>query len=294
MSKRIQKSVHGYFSKLKQHAPHVHLPSKSITSSTNWILSGCKYPKTPSFAIDKKANEVPCPREGHAATLSDVDRFLLENFSSLFCDEKKMNNNNDDDDDDDNKKKIDGRHYDDESTNGFLFESPRLIGPMPEIRTSQRFFVSHSTSSSLVEEAQSIASTFEEVRSTTTTTTSTSTTATNFKESIRTSTEIKGVPLPDESIAVLTYSPDPYNDFRQSMEEMVEARLNQNQSIDWDFMEELLFCYLKLNEKKSYRYILSAFVDLTASLKRNSDKTPARERHIPAKSVRRKKKNGLV
>ncbi|PIA65090.1 hypothetical protein AQUCO_00100520v1 [Aquilegia coerulea] len=286
MSKKIQKSVHGYFSKLKQHAPHVHLPSKSITNSTNWILSGCKYPKTPSFAIDKKADEVPGPGEGHAATLSDVDRFLLENFSSLFCDEKKKNNNNDDEDD--KKKKIyEGHHDDHENTNGFSFESPRLIGPMPEIRTSQRFFVSHSTSSSLVEEAQSIASTSEEVQSSNTSST------TDFKESIRSSTEIKGVPLPNESIAVLTYSPDPYNDFRQSMEEMIEARLNQNQSIDWDFMEELLFCYLKLNDKKSYRYILSAFVDLTASLKQNNDKTPARERHIPTKGDRRKKRNGV-
>lgn len=74
----------------------------------------------------------------------------------------------------------------------------------------------------------------------------------------------------EDCIALLTVSPSPYQDFRRSMQEILEARINNNQRVDWDFLEELLFCYLRLNEKKQYRYILSAFVDLIVVLRQNS------------------------
>ncbi|KAL2904789.1 Transcription repressor OFP14 [Bienertia sinuspersici] len=54
------------------------------------------------------------------------------------------------------------------------------------------------------------------------------------------------------------------------MQEMLDAKINSNQRVDWDFLEELLFCYLRLNEKKQYRYILSAFVDLVVALRQIS------------------------
>ncbi|KAF9612845.1 hypothetical protein IFM89_004255 [Coptis chinensis] len=288
MSKRLQKSLHDYLSKFKIRTPHVHIPkrisSKRITNSTNWVLSGCKHPKTPSFDIDEQATH---GREKGAATLSDIDQFLFENFSSLYC----YDNNSDGDEEDEKERKQEQDN--DQKSNGFLFDSPRLnIDVVPEIRSSNRFFVSPGTSSSLVEEARSSASTLEELQSITHT--ASSSTSLDFKGSIRSSTEIKGVSLPDESIAVLTYSPDPCSDFRQSMEEMIEARLNQNQSIDWDFMEELLFCYLKLNDKKSYKYILGAFVDLTVSLRQSNDKTPAKEHQIPTKGERRRRNRDVT
>ncbi|CAI9779969.1 unnamed protein product [Fraxinus pennsylvanica] len=74
---------------------------------------------------------------------------------------------------------------------------------------------------------------------------------------------------PEDFFTVLTYSPSPYDDFRQSMHEMIQARLENNGKVDWEFMEELLFCYLNVNAKKSYRYILSAFVDLVLVLREN-------------------------
>ncbi|XP_027184179.1 zinc-finger homeodomain protein 2-like [Coffea eugenioides] len=43
-------------------------------------------------------------------------------------------------------------------------------------------------------------------------------------------------------------------------------------------MEELLFCYLNLNDKKSYRFILRAFVDLIVVLRENSSGAPAKSR----------------
>ncbi|TYH45460.1 hypothetical protein ES332_D11G266400v1 [Gossypium tomentosum] len=54
----------------------------------------------------------------------------------------------------------------------------------------------------------------------------------------------------NECIVVLTYPPDLHNDFRRSMQNMVEMMLKHNSNIDWDFMEELVFCYLNLNDKK--------------------------------------------
>ncbi|KAF7123669.1 hypothetical protein RHSIM_Rhsim12G0198200 [Rhododendron simsii] len=66
----------------------------------------------------------------------------------------------------------------------------------------------------------------------------------------------------DDFITILKYSLSRYNGFKNSMEEMIEAGLNDRGRVDWEFLEVLLFCYLDLNEKKSYKYILSAFVDL--------------------------------
>lgn len=85
---------------------------------------------------------------------------------------------------------------------------------------------------------------------------------------------------PDDFITLVTYSPSPYDDFRQSMQEMMEARLNDQGKINWEFMEELLFCYLNLNDKKSYKYILSAFVDQVIVLRENSGRVPAISRSV--------------
>uniref|UniRef100_A0A7N0ZRW4 Transcription repressor n=1 Tax=Kalanchoe fedtschenkoi TaxID=63787 RepID=A0A7N0ZRW4_KALFE len=68
------------------------------------------------------------------------------------------------------------------------------------------------------------------------------------------------------SVAVPTYSPDPYADFRRSMEEMVEARENgsgqENDSNNWEYLHELLLCYLALNPKATHKFIIGAFADL--------------------------------
>ncbi|KAK3040572.1 hypothetical protein RJ639_029018 [Escallonia herrerae] len=73
-------------------------------------------------------------------------------------------------------------------------------------------------------------------------------------------------PLPNGGVAVHTYSPDPYSDFRRSMQEMVEARDLTDVKADWDFLHELLLCYLRLNPKHAHKFILRAFADLLVSL----------------------------
>ncbi|KAL3532142.1 hypothetical protein ACH5RR_005663 [Cinchona calisaya] len=65
-----------------------------------------------------------------------------------------------------------------------------------------------------------------------------------------------------ESVAMAVDSRDPFLDFRRSMEEMVEA----HELKDWESLEDLLTCYLKVNVKSNHGYIVGAFVDLLVTL----------------------------
>ncbi|XP_057959135.1 transcription repressor OFP12-like [Malania oleifera] len=67
-------------------------------------------------------------------------------------------------------------------------------------------------------------------------------------------------------VAVPTYSPDPYSDFRRSMQEMVEARDLVDVRANWEYLHELLLCYLTLNPKHTHKFIVGAFADLLISL----------------------------
>ncbi|KAK4357395.1 hypothetical protein RND71_023005 [Anisodus tanguticus] len=70
----------------------------------------------------------------------------------------------------------------------------------------------------------------------------------------------------DGSIAIPTYSPNPYLDFRRSMQEMVEARGLTDIRGNWDSLHELLMRYLTLNPKSTHKYIVGAFADLIVCL----------------------------
>ncbi|XP_073047624.1 transcription repressor OFP11-like [Primulina eburnea] len=67
-------------------------------------------------------------------------------------------------------------------------------------------------------------------------------------------------------VAVDKYSPDPYEDFRKSMQEMIEARESAGVEADWEFLHELLVCYLALNPKHTHKFIFGAFADVTVSV----------------------------
>ncbi|PSS07445.1 Transcription repressor like [Actinidia chinensis var. chinensis] len=265
MPKPIQKSLQDYLSKVKKPStPHIHFPSKTLSSSTSWILRGCKHPKTLSFAVNHNPNQVR-KNDNDAATLEDIDRFLFENFKSFF-----MN------DDDEDTKKIGNNCKDHEESGGSSLESPRFVDPPQDLCGSNRFFVGASSSSSLVEKSRTRATTSEDTSSTSTTT-----------------SDAMQVMGPDDFITVLTYSPSPYDDFRNSMMEMIEARMHHQGEVDWEFMEEILFCFLDLNDQKSYKYILSAFVDLIVVLRENSGKVPARSGHVRSEGSGRERKEGV-
>lgn len=80
-----------------------------------------------------------------------------------------------------------------------------------------------------------------------------------------------GIPVP-------TFSPDPFLDFRQSMQEMVEARDLMDVRANWEYLHELLTCYLSLNPKSTHKFIVGAFADLLVSLMTSSQVQSGRRR----------------
>ncbi|KAF9680826.1 hypothetical protein SADUNF_Sadunf06G0161800 [Salix dunnii] len=86
-----------------------------------------------------------------------------------------------------------------------------------------------------------------------------------------------------ESVVLSMESQDPHLDFKKSMEEMVEA----HGLTDWEGLEELLSCYLKVNGKSNHGYIVSAFVDLLAGLASSSTITSASTSNLPEHSWKR-------
>ncbi|XP_057454260.1 transcription repressor OFP14-like [Lotus japonicus] len=246
MPKNIQKSLHDYLSKIKtspRSQIHLHLPSKK------WILRGCKHPRTPSFSMDDK--KIDRPNSGNnnnnnknddEATLADIDRFLFENFRTLYLgDDEKTHNT---------------KRVSEEENHG----KPQNPGPTslellpPDLSAfSRRFFVTRGAfSGSLLETGSS---------------SSASTTARNTDDD--SSPKAAAAAIPENCVAVLApCAKCPYEEFKRSMEGVVEERFRNDESVDWDFMEELLSCYMNMNEKKQHKFVLAAFVDVIAVMRR--------------------------
>ncbi|KAL1547231.1 transcription repressor OFP16-like [Salvia divinorum] len=87
----------------------------------------------------------------------------------------------------------------------------------------------------------------------------------------------------EAAVAVPTYSPDPFADFRRSMQEMVEARGVRDVEESWDYLHELLTCYLSLNPKATHKFIVGAFADLLVALIAGNSR-----RNIPFSAGKRK------
>ncbi|KAF6159005.1 hypothetical protein GIB67_042086 [Kingdonia uniflora] len=78
-----------------------------------------------------------------------------------------------------------------------------------------------------------------------------------------------GLSLLKESVVLAGMeSTDPYEDFRRSMEEIVEAHALVFK--DWECLEELLTWYLRVNGKNNHGFIVCAFVDLLVALASSS------------------------
>ncbi|CAI0466146.1 unnamed protein product [Linum tenue] len=73
-------------------------------------------------------------------------------------------------------------------------------------------------------------------------------------------------PVDGGVVAVRKYSPDPYSDFKKSMEEMIESRRIVDARGNWDYLHQLLSCYLAMNPKHTHGYIVSAFADTVVRL----------------------------
>ncbi|CAL9061545.1 unnamed protein product [Musa banksii] len=149
-----------------------------------------------------------------------------------------------DDDVDDDEEDICRAYYISKPTD----ISPRLTWPPPHvIRASERFFVPPTAASSLVEEVRVSAAS--------------SSTSQSDMVSV-------------DSTAVITFAF--LNDVGKSyllsisMQEMMKAHnaVSADDRLDREFMEQLLLCYLELNEQSVHKDILRAFTDLTAAFRR--------------------------
>ncbi|KAL0725911.1 hypothetical protein Bca4012_040510 [Brassica carinata] len=269
MPNPLQKSLHGYLSKIKKETGKLQVSSSnSLSSSKKWVLAGCKHPKKLSFSFKHRRrpsktrfnDDHVYQDAGHAATLSDIDRFLEENFKSLCIrddegkeEDGKNKGKREQSSSSDDEDKDDYRHRFERTWGPAIYDSPKLprterLSPPPGssegrpsmYTTSEEGPSSRSNSSSLV--------------------------------------------LPENCIAVLRYTAEPQEDFKRSMVEMMESKLGGSE-VDWDLMEELLFCYLDLNHKKSHKFILSAFVDLIISL-RDKEKSITRKGLVRSLSTR--------
>nr|KYP54214.1 hypothetical protein KK1_000389 [Cajanus cajan] len=223
---KIPKALREYLSKMKSpHRSPIHLPSKK------WMVAGCKHPRTHSIDMDKATtNNV----KDDEAMLADIDRFLFENFKSLFLED------------------LDDSNSSDNSRHGA--KSPELC-PI-RFDSSTRF---HDFHPALFTET------------------------TTEGGSSSTASENEGgedlMLLPTNCVVVLANSASPSEDFRRSMEGVVESRIRNQEKVDWDFMEELLYCHMNLNHKKTHKYILNAFVDVVTAM-RAQPESPDRPKGI--------------
>ncbi|XP_022953852.1 transcription repressor OFP14-like isoform X2 [Cucurbita moschata] len=256
--KKLQKSLQDYLAKIKKPTPQIQFPNpQTFSSSKSWILSGCKHPKTLSFAIDQKETDGVGNNENAAATLADVDRFLFENFRSLYLKE----------DEECVERKVGGGG----GGGGRDGKNHRGVSPESLVDSydgSHRFFFSPGLSESLPDDSQ--AESLENAGSS--------------SSSLICEDRGKDPKLPSDCIVILRQSSNPSEEFRQSMQEMMDAHTKQHKKVDWEFMEELLFSFLNLNDKKSYKYILNAFVDLIVILRQKAEEAPTKPRTV--RSVR--------
>ncbi|KAF1865776.1 hypothetical protein Lal_00021777 [Lupinus albus] len=280
MPKKIRKSLQNYLSKIKIPRSKVHIPSKHRTLSvrkhrrTSSFVNDDINPKASSFSIDDKKNN----NKDVEATLTDIDHFLLENFKSLYIKdgEEKVHHEEEEEESHENGKFP--------KVGPFLF-----MGPKRDRYGSNRHNMKRDFSGSL-EDTTIGDQTGSSTTSTTTTNDSSSSNTYYAKDQEMEQTQ------PNKCVVILGCSPNPYKDFHRSMQNMVEARLKNNENVDWEFMEQLLFFHMNMNEKKSYKFILCAFVDLVTVMRPPSETTTSMVNPRSVRTVRsgkelRKKKN---
>ncbi|CAF2052075.1 unnamed protein product, partial [Brassica napus] len=128
--------------------------------------------------------------------------------------------------------------------------------PPPDLTSvlaSRRFFVSSPGRSNLITDSPDLRPRFNYETATATTTTRLLTGGTAVKQYVQ--------------------SPDPYNDFRRSMQEMLDAVTDAGDVRRYEFLHELLLSYLSLNAADTHKFIIRAFADILVSLLSDGHRT---------------------
>ncbi|CAH8368099.1 unnamed protein product [Eruca vesicaria subsp. sativa] len=123
--------------------------------------------------------------------------------------------------------------------------------PPPDLTSvlaSRRFFFSSPGRSNLITDSPDLRHRFSYETATTTTTTSPTRLLTG-----------------GTAVKQYVQSPDPYNDFRRSMQEMLDAATDAGDVRRDEFLHELLLSYLSLNAADTHKFIIRAFADVLVS-----------------------------
>ncbi|CAN4089611.1 unnamed protein product [Withania somnifera] len=208
--------------------------SPSNTSPWPWSLPTCGKPKTLSFRLEKNNHNI-FNSTFHLDDDNDTTSYSLDDFFSEF-DETSFSTTT---------STINGQDCIEKVIKGLRLENERLFFELDETSSILDFQESKETTTSLLY--------FQESKN-----------VTNVVGDDEGNISISYVPIFDKESAIVMGldSKDPFVDFRESMEEMVKAHEIQ----DWESLEELLTCYLKVNCKSNHGYIVGAFVDLLVNL----------------------------
>ncbi|KAM7495986.1 hypothetical protein LguiA_020400 [Lonicera macranthoides] len=188
-------------------------------------------PRTIARNLNLCFTKIKPPQQDHNRPLppNSTASFLIKNFNTLYSPSHSKSSSEDFPPDSDS-------------------DSDTTAAPPPDFATvfaSNRFFFSSPGRSNSIVESSS--SSF-----------SSSSSPENSKSPI----------VVGDGIPILTFSLDPYTDFRRSMQEMVDSHNHRITDVrsGWDYLHELLTCYLALNPKSTHKFIMGAFADLLISL----------------------------
>ncbi|CAN7039148.1 unnamed protein product, partial [Brassica oleracea var. botrytis] len=131
-------------------------------------------------------------------------------------------------------------------------DSPTL--DLTAVLASRRFFFSSPGRSNSITDSPDLRPRFEYKTSTTTTAATTLLTG-------------------GAAVKQCVQSPDPYNDFRRSMQEMLDAVTDAGDARRYEFLHELLLSYLSLNAEDTHKFIIRAFADVLVSLLSDGHRT---------------------
>lgn len=102
------------------------------------------------------------------------------------------------------------------------------------------------------------------------------------------------IPMEGSVKRVAKYSVNPYVDFLRSMHEMVQSQQQVfDVTNDWDYLHELLLCYLALNPTHTHKYIVRAFTHLLVDLLSSSSSSSFSSLQPPSPPSRNNNNNRL-
>lgn len=220
--------------------PFLFKPTEQIlssSSSSSWPWTNCGSPKTLSFRAEKIMNSVFVTNESRYTSTSVCESSTI--LSTIVLE-------------------------DDEYSGEGADQTIENVIRGAKTSSERLFFDNHAgeTTSCLLADQHLSKTNNKSVITSTTSTTS------NRIDCVTSNQRYKYC-TSDKVLLMEMESRDPYDDFKKSMEEMVEAN-GFNVKDDWEPLHQLLKWYLRVNEKSNHGYIVGAFVDLLVSLEYSS------------------------